>query len=282
MAVWLSGAVALGQEGERANRLEGGKVHARSFVGPVTKKTIHYTIYLPRDYASIGARYPVVYHLHGLGGDHHSDHETVVEQLQEAVDADVMPPAIVVFPSGYRNSMWADSKNGEKPAETNVVRELIPHVDATYRTLTQRESRVIQGFSMGGYGACALAVKYPDLFSVCVNYDGALHDWESLSARRTSIAEEIFEKDGDYYDRFSPWANARRNLEQIKDRVAFLMAVGALRPFNEHYNKHLAELGIRAKYVETGCDHDLDCIMTGQGHDEFAFIAEHLAGDQAK
>ena len=48
----------------------------------------------------------------------------------------------------------------------------------------------------------------------------------------------------------------------------------------------LQKLGGWADYTyelaATGCDHDLDCIMTGLGHDEFAFIAEHLAGDQAQ
>src|SRR5437764_12026003 len=49
-------------------------------------------------------------------------------------------------------------------AETPSSRELIPHIDATYRTVARREGRCVQGFSMGGKGAVSLAMKFPELF----------------------------------------------------------------------------------------------------------------------
>jgi len=48
--------------------------------------------------------------------------------------------------------------------ETIFIKELIPHIDATYRTIAARHGRCIEGFSMGGRGATRLAMKYPELF----------------------------------------------------------------------------------------------------------------------
>jgi len=163
----------------------------------------------------------------------------------------------------------ADSKDGTKPAETNLIRELISHIDANYRTRASREYRIIQRFSMGGYGACALAVKYPELFRVCVNYDGALHNWKSLSSRRRKIASEIFDNDGDYYNKFSPWYNATQHAEAIRDKVEFRMVIGALSEFNQRYQKHLQGLNIPVDYVQTTCGHNLDCLFKEAGVESF-------------
>lgn len=51
--------------------------------------------------------------------------------------------------------MWTDSKDRATPLES-VVEELVPHIDTTYRTLTGREAREIEGFSTGGYGAALI------------------------------------------------------------------------------------------------------------------------------
>lgn len=45
------------------------------------------------------------------------------------------------------------------------MRELIPRVDAKFRTVANRDGRAIQGMSMGGEGGMRFAVKHPDLFS---------------------------------------------------------------------------------------------------------------------
>lgn len=121
------------------------------------------------------------------------------------------------------------------------------------------ESSVIQGCSMGGYGAAAISAKYPELFSVCVIFDGALHDWQSLSKRRKAVASEIFGNSERHYKRFSPWKDARLDADRIRDRVSYRMVVGSLREFNRNYRQHLEGLGLSVDYVEKGCDHNLVC-----------------------
>jgi endo-1,4-beta-xylanase len=69
-------------------------------------------------------------------------------------------------------SFYSDSFDGQWMAETTVIEELVPHIDATYRTIANRDGRAIQGMSMGGFGALKLAFKYPDLFSSVVAFAG--------------------------------------------------------------------------------------------------------------
>src|SRR5262245_5745208 len=117
----------------RAPAALNGTVQAVTFAGPVTGQPITFSIYLPPGYAGGINRYPVVYHLHGLGGAHNCQHVSLVPANHElAVAAGLIEPCIIVFPDGYGDSFWADSANSAKPAETNVKREIIPYVDANY------------------------------------------------------------------------------------------------------------------------------------------------------
>lgn len=214
-----------------------GSIVEERFVSASSGKAVPYNVYLPRGYAEGARRYPVIYHLHGLGGSHASHNDLVAAQVERAVSAGVLPEVIVVFPDGQTNSMWADSEG--KAVETLVIRELIPHIDGRFRTMASRGSRVIQGFSMGGWGAALYGLKFPELFSISVNYDGSLHTWTTLRDSRRAIAEEIFSLDEQRFDRYSP---------------------------------------VPVSYVQTSCAHDLACLSTEAGLDSYRLIGTHLAG----
>jgi endo-1,4-beta-xylanase len=182
-------------------------------------------------------------------------------------------PVIVVFPDGLMESYYADGKGGVKPSETRIMRELIPHIDATYRTVPDRQLRAVTGFSMGGYGVMELATKFPDVFRVAVAYDAALDTWQTLVGRRGYIATAQFGDDQAYFDMYSPWANATKN-------AALLRASGALRlvpgttyqMFDASFRDHLAGLQIPLDYVETTCPHDYGCVIMNQGAASWTFI----------
>ena len=64
---------------------------------------------------------------------------------------------------------------GQKNAwEDYIVKDLIGHVDGTYRTIAKREGRAINGLSMGGYGALMLGLRHPDMFCSIGSHSGAL------------------------------------------------------------------------------------------------------------
>ena len=86
-------------------------------------------------------------------------------------------PAIIVSPNGD-SGYWSDWYNGgafgPPKYETYVIDQLIPLIDARFRTRADRAHRAIFGISMGGYGATMLAAHHPDLFAAAATLSGAV------------------------------------------------------------------------------------------------------------
>lgn len=140
---------------------------------------VGYNIYLPDEYATTQKRYPVIYHLHGSGGNESAQID-LSPVYQKAIEERRMCPVIIVFVNGGRRSYYCDGANGKVMAETTIIRELIPHIDATYRTIPEKACRVIHGFSMGGFGALRLGAKYPDLFCAVLSFAGGMAKPDSI------------------------------------------------------------------------------------------------------
>lgn len=259
-----------------------GHIQFTSIYGQITRKEISFGIYLPENYQKDShACFPVLYHLHGLNEDCNAHLETLARTLEQGIAQGVVPPMAVVAPHGYSNSMWVDSKDGGKPAETNVIRELLPHIETTYRAIPDRCQRIISGFSMGGYGAIRYALKFPELFSMCISMDGAIHNLKSLKTIRGPIFTEIFEKDEDYFKSQCVFELAKQNVRQVRGKVFFILLVGLLRSFNERFRRHMIVSGLPILdryYIETGCQHDAGCILERHGQWLFTQIGAHLSG----
>lgn len=156
-------------------------------------------VYLPPSYGDPAAstrRYPVGVYLHGRWGDE-SDWIRLgrLTHSMDSLIAAGMPEMIVAMPDGDdgwwmtwagRSDMAACRRTPhrhETPDEfcvatprydSYVVHDVLPHLDSTYRTMARRESRGIGGLSMGGYGAFAIAARYPEAFAVAVSHSGVL------------------------------------------------------------------------------------------------------------
>ena len=100
-----------------------------------------------------------------------------------------IPEMIVVLVNGMKDSFYNDSPDGKWPIESVIIKELIPHIDKTYRTLAHRETRAIEGYSMGSYGAAHLGFKYPELFGIVGVNAGA------LIIPRASVQPSIYRQD---------------------------------------------------------------------------------------
>ena len=118
-------------------------------------------------------RYPVLYLLHGADSDAHS---WTRDGDAEAITAKA--PMIVVMPDGGAMGWYTDWYQGDRPVqprwETYHVGELVPWVDATYRTIAARRGRAIAGLSMGGYGALSYAARHPGTFAAAASFSGAV------------------------------------------------------------------------------------------------------------
>ena len=62
-------------------------------------------------------------------------------RLTKAIEEGKSPPMIVVYVNGMIRSGYVDTANGKWPVETVTIKELIPHIDVTYRTIARREGR---------------------------------------------------------------------------------------------------------------------------------------------
>jgi len=151
------------------------------FHSPAVDRTMKYNIVLPPDYESSDERYPVLYLLHGMGQNY-----TTWSRLGAPFYAREIGRLIVVMPDGgnswYVN--WAESGEGQKNDwEDHVVRDVVGHVDANYRTIARREGRAIAGLSMGGYGALTMGLRNSEMFVSIGSTSGALQFARSLTER---------------------------------------------------------------------------------------------------
>jgi endo-1,4-beta-xylanase len=250
------------------------------FKSTAVDSDVSYYIYLPPGYQASDKRYPVVYWLHGAYGRPHSA-TPVVQRLDDAIRDGLAPEMIVVScidPTGL--SMWTNSKDGRLPMETLIIEELIPHVDATWRTIAERQGRAIEGFSMGGYGAAYLGVRYVDRFSSVSILAGALHTPQTLSERRRAIFDNVFSGDIDYAGQRSPWTVIKADADKIRDNSKMRIFVGAddgLLGWNQNFHAQLDLLGIEHQWgVVPNSPHDLEVVMQNWEGNFFEFYVDHF------
>ncbi|MHA7134269.1 alpha/beta hydrolase-fold protein [Oerskovia turbata] len=152
---------------------------------------VDYTVYLPPGYdADTERRYPTVYLLHGRG-DTQAAWQRVATDLDDLIATDAIQPMVVVMPdapwndrgSWYTDSAYTgsgtagsgDTGTAGFQVETALSRDLVQHVDATYRTVADREARAVGGYSMGGAGALRLTLAHQDEFSAGIVLSPAVY-----------------------------------------------------------------------------------------------------------
>jgi len=163
-----------------------GTVLHQSFPSSTLERDYHYTIYLPKGYDTSNRLYPVVYLLHGASGDENDwpVKGKVKPTLDRLIAENRIKPMIVVMP-GHKESWWVDGQ-GEQ-AETVLLKELFPHIEAEFRTVSAREGRAVAGLSAGGYATIRLILRFPELFAAGAALSPAIYEPdppESSSARR--------------------------------------------------------------------------------------------------
>lgn len=142
--------------------------------------------YLPPGYdTDSGRRYPTIYVLQGYSShlgmaENRFPFRTPFPELVDELFADpAVPPAIVVFVdawTAYGGSQFLDSP-GTGRYHSYFCDEVVPWIDARYRTIADRDHRAVTGKSSGGYGAMITPMTRPDLFGALATHAGdALFD----------------------------------------------------------------------------------------------------------
>jgi len=241
-------------------------VSFHTFESAAAQATVSYHLFTPAVYdREPKRRFPVAYWLHGSGGGLPGIPQ-VAARFAAAIEAGKTPPCLVVFVNGMPDGMYVDWKDGSAPLETVIVKELVPHVDASYRTLATREGRLLDGYSMGGYGAARLGFKHPDLFrAVSMMGSGPLQE-NLLDAPRAGRrrAEEVLARvyggDPDHFRSVSPRTLAGQRADAIARGSLIRIVCGDQDETfanNRDFHEHLERLGIpHAWTVLPGVDHD--------------------------
>jgi enterochelin esterase-like enzyme len=163
-----------------------GKVLTKQIIkSSILNKEVHYTIYLPNGYDKNERSYPVTYLLHGHGDadDGWVQYGEINRLADAAIKEGKMPPMIIVTPDGFK-SFYMNAADGSMNYEDFFIKELIPHIEKTYKAKTEKRFRGIAGLSMGGYGSLLYALKYPHLFVAAAPLSVAIwtnNDFENMS-----------------------------------------------------------------------------------------------------
>ena len=150
-------------------RAQQGKVFDQlSMKSSILNSERHFAIYLPPDYESSSRSYPVLYLLHGSGDDQTGwiQFGEVLHIADEAIKKGKATPMIIVMPDAYTGQRgYNNDINGKWNYEDFFFKELMPHVEKTYRIKKEKRYRAISGLSMGGGGSFMYALHHPELFS---------------------------------------------------------------------------------------------------------------------
>lgn len=253
-------------------------VASNAFVAPVKVEVM-----LPAGYLTdTRRRWASTYY---LGGTNHD--QTTFRKDYSAYDLVQAYPSLVVSPSG-NSGYWSDWFNngagGPPRYETFVIQQLMPLIDANFRTLADRAQRAVMGDSMGGYGALMLAARHPDLFGAAASLSGTVDTNFPTGAAAVSVSPllQTSAPDAVYGPRLTqevrwrghnPWDLAR-NLRGVDlqvftgnglpgvaqgegpiDLAGCAVEAGAIQPESVNLHNRLNALGIAHAWVplDWGC-----------------------------
>ncbi len=140
-------------------------------------------VYLPPSYdRDTTRRFPVIVVLSGFAGrgrmllNDNPWSEPLDERMDRLIAAGA-PETILVMPDCFTRFGGSQYVNSTATGryEDHVIEEIVPHVDARWRTLAKREHRGIAGKSSGGYGALVLGMRHADVFGAVASHSGDLY-----------------------------------------------------------------------------------------------------------
>ena len=167
-----------------------GRLSAEQFDSPALSAPLPAIVYRP-DGAPPSGGWPVLYLLHGHGGDETSwrDLGDIQATLDGMIGSGELDPVVVVMP-GVGDSWYVDSAEVGGPGdyETAITRDLLQAVEARYDVRKDRGGRAIAGLSMGGFGALRLALAHPQLYVASVALSPGL--WQNIPQDQLDLAPE--------------------------------------------------------------------------------------------
>jgi D-alanyl-D-alanine carboxypeptidase len=263
----------------------GKRIHYNTLYSNVAESKVSYHFYMPELYEiDHNQRFPVLYWLHGTGGGEAGNNiEWLSNYFDTLIHEGKIPPMLIIFPYGMVDSMWADSKDGNVLMETVLIKNLLPHIDKTFRTIVSPKGRLIEGFSMGGYGAARLAFTYHDIFGAVSILGGGPLQKEltdentplSSPGENEALMQKVYGGDIDYFKAMSPYEIVKRNVNALKRKIIIRQIVGENDPVlnnNLDFHTHLLNLKIPHDFKQLpDVIHDSTQYLNALGKDNILF-----------
>jgi enterochelin esterase family protein len=176
---------------------EDGVVKTGKIDSPVNGLPLRFQVYLPPCYeAQTWAAYPVFYLIHGRGGGEASwNGAGAAERVNQRIRSGNIPPIILVTPANDSGDRYGVA----------LTKDLVPYIDRNFRTLPDREHRVVGGGSRGATVAARMAFQFPDIFGSIGAFGGGMvngdepnfDDWisDTPPERRPRVLIDIGDQD---------------------------------------------------------------------------------------
>jgi enterochelin esterase family protein len=239
----------------QVNKVPHGSVIRRWYDSPGNEKSRRITIYTPAGYETGKEKYPVLYLLHGMGGDEEAwiALGRTSQILDNLIAQGKAKPMIVVMTNGnvFQEAAPGESSMGMyKPTFQlpntmdgkfeETFGDVIKFVESNYRIIADKKSRAIAGLSMGGYHSLHISRYYPNTFDYVGLFSAAVMPDPKASSK--------------------VYANFDETLKKQMDNGYKLYWIGIgktdfLYKANEEFRAKLDKIGVKYTYVETEGGH---------------------------
>jgi len=239
----------------KVNDIPHGSVTRRWYDSPGLGINRRLTIYTPPGYESSKANYPVLYLLHGAGGDEEAwiALGRTAQIMDNLIAQGKVKPMIVVMPNG---NVSQDAAPGEgnagfyKPqfmaprtmegSYEGAFMDIVKFVEKNYRVNAKKESRAIAGLSMGGFHSMHISRYYPNTFDYVGLFSAAIMPREDATAKVYSNIDETLK------------------VQKENGTKLYWIAIGKtdfLYQANVDFRKKLDGMGMKYEYVESEGGH---------------------------
>jgi len=248
---------------------------------------VEYAVLLPDGYNNGQNEFPLMFFLHGGGGDR-GFLVRLKPVFEEAWQRGLLPPVVVVTPSVGKRCFYMDFKDGSQKWETFIKTDLLAHIRANYKVHDHREKTFLSGISMGGMGSLRLLFKNPEIFSTAAALEPGIEpalQWQDVKMRNRWFRDDKLlyaaygqPIDTEYWEANNPASIAQSKAEALRnsnihiyiecgDRDVFYLHEGS-----EFLHRVLFDNKILHEYrLVRGADH-LGKTLRNRILDAFAFI----------
>lgn len=212
-------------------------------------------VILPQERCLHQGNVPVLYLLHGLSDDH------TMWQRRTSIERYVEPFGLAVVMPAVERSYYADMVDG--PRYWTFISQEVPAVAQAFLPISaERRDSFVAGLSMGGYGACKLALRFPDRFAAAASLSGAVDVVARMRAaqgptrdeyrRRFGSVEALAGSDDDLF-------HLAEEAVHTTQRPSLYQCCGTsdeLHQDNVRFRDHVRSLGLDLTYEEGPGGHE--------------------------